>query len=67
MNDISNGNNRYFLTFIDDFTRKTWVYILQRKSEVFGYFKIFKSHVDRHSGYSIKILRTDGVGEFTSN
>ena len=25
MNDISNGNNRYFLTFIDDFTRKTWV------------------------------------------
>ncbi|MFV0960832.1 hypothetical protein QML37_31560, partial [Klebsiella pneumoniae] len=27
--------NRYFLTFIVDFSRKTWVYFLKEKNEVF--------------------------------
>ena len=26
---ISNGGKKYFITFIDDYSRKTWVYILQ--------------------------------------
>jgi hypothetical protein len=30
------GKACYFLTFIDDFSRKTWVYFLQEKSEVFS-------------------------------
>lgn len=42
MNTLSIGNNKYFLTFIDDYSRKIWVYFLQRK---FGYFKKFKAHV----------------------
>ncbi|GKU98369.1 hypothetical protein SLEP1_g11381 [Rubroshorea leprosula] len=67
MNTMSNGNNRYFLTFIDDFTRKIWVYLLQRKSEVFDCFKKFKVHVEKQSGHLIKMLRTDGGGEYTSN
>ena len=33
----------YFVTFIDDFRRKSWVYFLKNKSEVFSIFQIFKS------------------------
>eukprot|EP00253_Pinus_taeda_P030419 PITA_30419 len=35
--------SQYFLTFIDDFTRKTWVYFLKNKSEVFEKFRNFKA------------------------
>ena len=31
---MSTGKNRYFLTFIDDFSRKTWINFLKRKLEV---------------------------------
>ncbi|KAE8709398.1 Agamous-like MADS-box protein AGL6 [Hibiscus syriacus] len=60
------GNNNYFLLFIDDFSRKTWVYFLKQKSEVFEVFKKFKAAVERESGRKIKAMRSDRGGEFTS-
>ena len=62
----SHGGSLYFVSFIDDFTKKMWVYLLQRKSEVFVTFKSFKLLVEKQSGCSIKMLRTDGGGEYTS-
>ena len=61
------GNSNYFLLFIDDFSRKTWVYFLKQKSEVFGVFKKFKAIVEKESGHKIKAMRSDRGGEFTSN
>jgi len=49
MNISSIGGNKYFLTFIDDFLRKTWIYLLKSKDEVFHCFKIFKAFVERQS------------------
>ncbi|KAM2065114.1 hypothetical protein EV1_027910 [Malus domestica] len=60
------GKNNYFLLFIDDFSRKTWVYFLKQKSEVFGAFKKFKAAVEKESGCKIKAMRSDRGGEFTS-
>ncbi|KAK9100717.1 hypothetical protein Scep_024147 [Stephania cephalantha] len=60
------GNINYFLLFIDDFSRKTWVYFLNHKSEVFEVFKKFKAAVERESGRKIKAMRSDRGGEFTS-
>ena len=57
----------YFLTFIDDFTRKTWIYFLKNKSEVFEKFQNFKALVENQSGLHIKVLRTDRGGEYISN
>lgn len=37
---ISNSKKRYLLSFIDDFSRKTWVYFLIEKSEAFIYFEV---------------------------
>ncbi|KAH9672319.1 hypothetical protein KPL70_017676 [Citrus sinensis] len=50
----------------DDFPRKTWVYFLKQKSEVFEAFKKFKTAVEKESGYQIKAMRSDRGGEFTS-
>ncbi|KAK2999470.1 hypothetical protein RJ639_023146 [Escallonia herrerae] len=60
------GKNRYFLLFIDDYSRKTWVYFLKQKSEVFSNFKRFKALVKKQSGYQIKAMRSDRGGKFIS-
>ncbi|KAK2442749.1 putative mitochondrial protein [Trifolium repens] len=62
----SNSNKRYFLTFIDDFSRKTWVYFLSEKSSVLEMFKKFKAMVEKETSDAICCLRTDRGGEFTS-
>lgn len=58
---------RYFLTFIDDFSRMTWVYFLKEKSETFLVFKRFKAFVENQSGCSSKVIRSDKGGEYTSH
>lgn len=63
----SNGGKRYLITFIDDLTRKTWIYFLTVKSEAFTVFKSFKTLVENETEKRIKTLRTDGGGEFCSN
>lgn len=62
----SNSNKRYLISFIDDFSRKTWVYFLHEKSEAFAVFKRYKACVEKEIGAYIKCLRTDRGGEFNS-
>jgi transposase InsO family protein len=67
INPQSNGGNMYFMTFTDDYSRKTWVYLLKEKSAAFETFKNFKALVEKESGCSIQCLRSDRGGEYTSN
>ena len=66
INPTSNGGKRYFITFIDDYSWKTWVYFLQEKSEAFSTFKSFKMLVEKEASKPIKIFRSDHGGEYTS-
>ena len=61
------GGAEYFLTFIDDHTRYTWVYVLKRKDQVFNKFQEWKALVEKSTGQYLKTLRTDNGGEYTSN
>lgn len=62
------AGNRYFLLFVDDFSRAIWVYMLKSKDEAFDVFKKFQALVENGSGEKkIKILRTDRGGEFCSS
>ena len=40
------GKSVYYVTFIDDFSRKTWIYFLKTKYEFFDKFKEFKALVE---------------------
>jgi len=64
---ISNSHQRYLLTFIDDFSRKLWVFFLTEKLAAFKRFQLFKIKIEKEIGTSIRALRTDRGGEFTSN
>ena len=56
----------YYVSFIDDFSRKTWIYFLKNNSEVFGKFKELKALIENHLERRIKTLRLDNGGEYTS-
>ena len=57
----------YYVSFIDDFSRKTWIYFLNNKDEVFNKFKEFKALIENHTENKINTFRLDNGGEFTSN
>ncbi|KAJ0436933.1 putative RNA-directed DNA polymerase [Helianthus annuus] len=58
------GGSRYYVTFIDDSTRKVWVYFLKHKSDVFDAFKIWKSAVENETNLKVKCLKSDNGGEY---
>jgi transposase InsO family protein len=67
MSSTSLSKHVYYVSFIDDFSRKTWIYFLKAKNEVFNKFKEFKALVENLSEKKINILRSDNGGEFTSD
>ena len=66
MKNISIGGARYFLTFIDDFLRNIWVYVLKAKRKVLARFKEWKTLVGRQLEHVVKVLRMDSGGENVS-
>ena len=66
MSTRSLGGSKYFLLFIDDFSRYTKVYALKSKAEVISKFREYKALVENNLGKKIKRFRSDGGGEYTS-
>ncbi|GKB99228.1 gag-pol polyprotein [Tanacetum coccineum] len=61
------GGAKYFVSFINDYSRRYWVYPIKKKSDVFEDFKVYKARVELDSGTKIKCLRTDNGGEYTGD
>nr|GEW01384.1 reverse transcriptase [Tanacetum cinerariifolium] len=61
------GGKMYFLSIVDDYSGRIWVYILMFKHETFGKSKEWKQLVGNWTGRTVKKLRTDkhqnGVAE----
>lgn len=66
INPESKSGARYFVTFIDDFSRMIFVYFMKSRSEVLEIFEQFKIFVERETGCVIKKLRSDNALEFVS-
>ncbi|RDX90379.1 hypothetical protein CR513_27759, partial [Mucuna pruriens] len=54
----------YFVTFIDDCSRKFWVYVLKTKDQVLEKFKQFQVLVERQLSKKVKCIRSDNGGEY---
>ena len=64
---MSIGGSCYFVTLIDDYTRHTWVCLIEKKSEVFAIFLKVKSLAERETGRKIKCLRSNSGKEYFSD
>ncbi|GKB17686.1 gag-pol polyprotein [Tanacetum coccineum] len=61
------GGSRYYVSFIDDFTRYTWVYLMKPRSNFLTVFKEFRALVKTQHSTVIKCFCCDLGGEYTSN
>jgi transposase InsO family protein len=57
---------RYFVTFIDNFSRLTWVYVLRDRSQLFTVFQSFYAEVTNQFNARLLVLRSDNAQEYTS-
>jgi hypothetical protein len=51
------GGNKYFITFVDDYSRKLCIYFIKAKEEVFDIFKKFKLRVENQSNRKMRTLK----------
>lgn len=64
---MSQGGARYFITIIDDYSRKLWVTLLKTKDQAFQAFKYWKVMIENQTGRKVKKLRTDNGLEYCSD
>jgi histone deacetylase 1/2 len=61
---ISVSGHNYYVSFIDAYSRFTWLYIIKRKSDVFDVFLQFQAHVERLLKTKIISVQSDWGGEY---
>ncbi|GJW54514.1 zinc finger, CCHC-type containing protein [Tanacetum coccineum] len=61
------SGKKYIFLIVDDYSRYMWVYFLSTKDQAFDTFKEYKSTIEKELRTTLKMLRTDRGGEFTSN
>ena len=55
---------RYFITFVDDHSRMTWIYLLKDRSSVLDVFQTFHSEIKTRFSSNIRVLRSDNALEY---
>ncbi|KAK2972307.1 hypothetical protein RJ640_014365 [Escallonia rubra] len=63
---LSKSGFRYFVTFVDDFSRMTWIYFMKNRSEVFAHFSAFCAEIKTQFNVHVHILRSDNAKEYMS-
>jgi transposase InsO family protein len=63
---VSSSGFRWFVTFIDCYSRVTWLFLMHSKSEVPDCFQNFHKMVETQYGKRVKILRSDNGTEYTN-
>ena len=64
---VSSMGYKYFITFIDEFSRCTLVFLMKEQSEIFSILTSFVNEIKTQFGKTIKILRSDNAKEYFSS
>ena len=66
-NTMSKGGKKWYITFVDDYSRYTKIYLLKSKDEAEEMFLKYKGEVENQLDRKIKRLRFDRGGEYDTN
>lgn len=64
--DSCNDNVRFMLTLVEDFSRMTWIYLLNNKGQVYSVLKQYILMIKTQFGSIMKQIRTDNGTEFVN-
>lgn len=65
--EVSLRKAKYFVSIIDDYSKRLWVYPIKKKPYMFIVFKEFKTQVELETSKRIKCLRTNNGGEYVDD
>ena len=63
---VSSIEFRYFVTFVDDYSQKTWLHSMKNRSELFSHFYAFCAEIHTRFHVSVQNLRSDNAKEYLS-
>jgi transposase InsO family protein len=58
------GGSRYFVIFVDDYSRFTWIYLLKHRSDLVSLFQTFHKMIQTQFSRTIKVFRSDNAQEY---
>jgi histone deacetylase 1/2 len=64
LSPASVSKHSYYVSFIDDFSKFSWIYLLKKRSDVFQVFLNYQAYVERKFGRKIITMQTDWGGEY---
>ena len=63
---VSPTGFRYFVTFVDDYSRTTWLYIMKNRSGLFSHFRAFYAEIHTPFHVFVQSLGSDNAKEYVS-
>ena len=58
------GGSKYFVIFVDDFSRYTWIYLLHHRSELVSIYQKFHKMIETQFNHIVKVFRLDNAQEY---
>jgi hypothetical protein len=58
------GGSRYFVIFVDDYSKFTWIYMLKHCSDLVSIFQTFHKMIQTQFSRTIKVFRSDNAQEY---